>query len=325
MPEPLRRSWLLIPGSRSDLIEQSWTLEADVIIFDLEDLVHDTRKSEARAAIRNGLSQARKGGAEVFVRCDLELLYADLDAAVWPELTGIVLPKVIAVEQVSEAEAVLDRLEAERGVRRAGLVGEVNEADEPRTVENALEIHLALENAQGNHNALTLLQSSPRVRSVSLGRADLVMDLHPEPQGELHLLPHLMQRLVVVANTAGVVPIGAWWQANSRGLRATAEATLTSARLGRMAGFKGAICRDPEQVRALNEGFTPSADEVQEARALVQALAEARSQGRAYANVDGLLVDATLARAAQRIVELAEACAARDLAKSEAIGRVRVA
>jgi len=92
-----------------------------------------------------------------------------------------------------------------------------------------------------------------------------------------------------------------------------------------MAGFKGAICRDPEQVRALNEGFTPSADEVQEARALVQALAEARSQGRAYANVDGLLVDATLARAAQSIVELADACTARDLSKSAAVDRARVA
>ena len=42
------------------------------------------------------------------------------------------------------------------------------------------------------------------------------MDLRGEPNGELHLMPFLMQRLIVVAAATGVTPIGAWWQATSR-------------------------------------------------------------------------------------------------------------
>jgi citrate lyase subunit beta / citryl-CoA lyase len=256
--QQVRRSWLLIPAHRSDLVQQSDSFGADVVVFDLEDLVHDQRKAAARANVRQGIERARQGGAEVFVRCDLELLYADLEASVWRGLQGIILPKVSRIEQIREAEAILSSFEAERGVLQAGLLHEVNEFDEPRSVANSLEIQLALENAEGNQAAMELLESSPRIRSVSLGRADLVMDLREEPNGELHLLPFLMQRLIIIANTVGVVPIGAWWQAGSRGARATPELSRRAARRGWLAGFKGGWCLDPEQVPAFNAGFTPA-------------------------------------------------------------------
>src|SRR5207248_1850486 len=159
--------------------------------------------------IREGIERARRGGAEIFVRCDLELLYADLEASVWRGLEGIILPKVSSVEQVREAEELLAQFEAQRGVMRPGLVHEIDEFDEPRTIGNSLEIHLCLENAEGNQAAPQLLQSSPRICSASLGRADLVMDLRGEPDGELHLMPFLMQRLIILANASGVTPIGA--------------------------------------------------------------------------------------------------------------------
>ena len=274
----VRRSWLVIPGDRTDLIEQSQGFGADVVVFDLEDLVHDARKHAARAGIRDGIERARQGGAEVFVRCDLELLYADLEASVWRGLQGIILPKVSSAEQIHEAEDLLAHFEAERGVMQAGLLHEVNEFDEPRSVENSLEIHLSLENAEGNNAAWALITSSPRVRSVSLGRADLVMDLRGEPNGELHLMPFLMQRLIVVANATGVSPVGAWWRADSRGLRASADDTFESARLGRLAGFKGALCVEPEQVAALNRGFTPTDDEVRSAPVLTTWAAACRAR-----------------------------------------------
>jgi citrate lyase subunit beta/citryl-CoA lyase len=272
----VRRSWLLIPGHRSDLVGHADTFDADVVVFDLEDLVHDGRKPAARENVRAGIDRARQGGAEVFVRCDLELLYADLQASVWRGLQGIILPKVTKLAQIREAEDILTHFESERGVMQAGLLHEVNEFDEPRSVDNSLEVHLSLENAAGNQAALELLESSRRVRSVSLGRADLVMDLRGEPNGELHLMPFLLQRLVVLANVAGVSPIGAWWQGNSRGMRASAADTERSARLGRQAGFKGALCVEPEQVAALNRGFTPARNEDAELAAACQARDDAK-------------------------------------------------
>jgi len=280
----VRRSWLLIPGHRADLVAQADTFDADVIVFDLEDLVHDGRKPVARENVRSGIDRARQGGAEVFVRCDLELLYADLQASVWRGLQGIILPKVTSVAQIREAEEILTHFESERGVMQAGLLHEVNEFDEPRSVDNSLEIHLSLENAAGNEAALELLESSRRIRSVSLGRADLVMDLRGEPSGELHLMPFLMQRLVVLANVAGVSPIGAWWQGNSRGMRASVADTERSARLGRLAGFKGAMCVQPEQVAALNRGFMPSGNDDADWAAAGQARDDAKRAAAEWAS-----------------------------------------
>jgi len=312
----------MIPATHAEELARSWTFGADVVVIDLEDLVHDSRKHEARANVREGIEQARRGGAEVFVRSDLELLYADLEASVWRGLQGVILPKVSSVEQVREAEETLAYFEAEHGVMQAGLVGEVNEYDEPRTVENSLELHLALEDAKGNYAAEGLIAASPRVRSVSLGRADLVMDLRPEPSGELHLLPFLMQRLILLANAAGVSPIGAWWQGTSRGLRASPEDTLRAARLGRMAGFRGAPCVLPEQVAALNEGFSPSSDEVHQADRCVQAFERAAAAGQDCGEVDGVLVDGAAAAGARATLEWAEACRARDAFKAAAVERV---
>jgi citrate lyase subunit beta/citryl-CoA lyase len=283
----IRRSWLLIPAHRADLIDQLETCGADVVVLDLEDLVHDQRKFEARANVRAGIDRARRGGAEVFVRCDLELLYADLEAAVWRGLQGIVLPKVTSVDHIREAEEVLAHFETERGIMQAGLLHEINEFDEPRSTQNSLEIHLALENAEGNQAAMELIESSARIRSVSLGRADLVMDLRGEPNGELHLMPFLMQRLVIVAGATGVTPIGAWWGATSRGVRDTPDNTERAARLGWLAGCKGGLCVDLEQVVALNAGFSPAPEDgADDWLAACAARDEARRQAIAWARAE---------------------------------------
>ncbi|HTE85756.1 MAG TPA: aldolase/citrate lyase family protein [Dehalococcoidia bacterium] len=316
MPQQVRRSWLIIPATKPDLIERSGTFGADVIVFDLEDMVHESRKFEARARIKDGIAQARHGGAEVFVRCDLELLYADLEASVWRGLDGVILPKVSRVDEINDAEEILGRLELERGVVRAALAGEVNEADDARTLDNSLELHLSLENAKGNHDGLALMTASRRIRSVSLGRADLVMDLRPEPSGDLHLLPYLMQRLIIMAKTAGVTPIGAWWQSRSRGMRAGPEVTERAARLGRAAGFKGALCVDPDQVDALNRGFTPTLEEVDTARSIAEAFSDAEAAGRPYAQVGDALIDRAGAGASQACLDWAAECAAREAGKA---------
>src|SRR5260370_5704179 len=156
--ERVRRSWLLIPGHRSELVAQAPTFDAYVIVFDLEDLVHDGRKPAARDNVRAGIDRARQGGAEVFVRCDLELLYADLQASVWRGLQGIILPKVTTVAQIREAEETLAHFESERGIMQAGLPHEGNEFDQARTVDNSLEIHPSLEHTHGNQAAFDVVQ-----------------------------------------------------------------------------------------------------------------------------------------------------------------------
>ncbi len=262
MSYTVRRSWLIVPAHNDEALTEAAGSGADVVVLDLQDTVHESRKHEARVNVRGAIETVREAGAEVFVRSDVELMYADLDASVWRGLSGLVLPGVTSVEQVREADEILSRFEAERGVVKPPPVGEVREADDPRGPEQELEIHLSLDTGPGNWHAEDLIRASDRVKSISLGRADLVMDLREEPTGDLHLLPYLMQRLIIIASATGVEPVGAWWRATSRGLAASYDDTLQAAVTGRQAGFRGALCMRANQAEALNRGFTPSESEV---------------------------------------------------------------
>lgn len=236
-PSP-RRSWLLAPLSRSSCVDAALACEADVIVFDLVELVTERDKPAARAAARVAIQRAREAQRSCFVLVDPVLAYADLHACVWPGLNGVVVSRTESVAQIEEVDALLDRLEHERGI-----------------VEGTLEIVAALETAKGIHAAYEIAGASRRVRALTLARADVVMDLRPEPSGEIHLMPYLMQRLVIVAGALGVTPLGAWWRAPDRGLLATPENTYGAACRGKAMGFKGALCIRPNQVDGLNRGF----------------------------------------------------------------------
>ena len=316
MSRSVRRSWLIVPAHDADALTEAAGSSADVVVLDLQDTVHDSRKHDAREMVRDATSRMRGQGAEVFVRTDVELMHADLAASVWPGLTGIVLPGATSADQVREADRILGRLEQERGVVKPPPVGEVREADDPRGPDQALELHLCLDTGRGNWDAIDLIGASDRVKSVSLGRADLVMDLREEPSGDLHLMPYLMQRLIVIAAATRVQPIGGWWRATSRGLEAGYDETLEAAADGRRAGFWGVLCMRPLQADALNSGFTPSAKETAWASSAVDAFADAWTDGRPAAVVDGEAIDAPRAAIASKVLEWAGACQARDRSKA---------
>ena len=228
----MHRSWLIVPASDSARVAEAARSGADAVVLDLVELVAD--KAAARKAARSAIASVKTA---VYAQVDAGALEADLDACAWPGLAGVVISRVETARQVQDAAQRLDQLEKERGIAPG------------------VKIVAAVETAPGNHAAYEIARASPRVSALTLGRADLLMDLRPEPSGELHLMPYLMQRLVVVTAAAGVTPIGAWWRAPDRGLLATPENTRRAAERGRAIGFKGAMCLRPGQVEPLNRVY----------------------------------------------------------------------
>ena len=233
------RSWLLAPVSKPERVEQAARSGADAIVLDLAEFVAERDKQAARANFEAALRTALSGGARVFAQTEPAALDADLPACVRPGLAGVVISRAESPAQIRQADALLDRLERERAI-----------------APGSLQIVAALETAPGNHAAYEIACASRRVRAITLGRADLVMDLRPEPSDEIHLLPYLMQRLIIVAGAAGVAPIGAWWRAPDRGLLATPDNTYRAAQRGRAIGFKGAMCVRADQVDPLNRAYS---------------------------------------------------------------------
>jgi citrate lyase subunit beta/citryl-CoA lyase len=80
-----------------------------------------------------------------------------------------------------------------------------------------------------------------------------------------------------------------------------------SAERARRFGFSGATCVHPALVPALNEAFTPSAEEVGHARKLIAAEEKAAAQGRGSFTVDGKMVDVPVIDRARRLLRRYEA------------------
>jgi citrate lyase subunit beta/citryl-CoA lyase len=298
MDRLIRRSWIIVPSDDAPQIAQAAAAAADVLVLDLMEFVAETMKPAAREGLRETIQQVARGSAAVFVQVDKELLYADLSAAVWPGLTGVLMPRLESPQEVLEAASLLTRLEDKRGLR-----------------PGVLQIVAVLDTAKGNDAAMAIARANHRLCALTLGRADLVMDLRPEPSGEFHLMPYLMQRLITVANAAGIVPLGAWWRAPARGLLASPDDTYSAAVRGRRNGFKGALCLRPNQVESLNRGFTPAPDERQAARALIAAFEAGTQDGTAVMRVQDRIVDLATVTQARQLLDYADACAQLDAEK----------
>ncbi len=232
------RSWLVVPLSNPAAVARAAQSGADVVVLDLVEFLTDQQKADARAQVRAAVQQVRAAGPRVFVQTTPAAHEADLRASVCAELSGVVVSRAESAAQLRNIDKCLILLEKNKGIPAS-----------------AITIAAALETARGNQDAYEIITASPRVRAVTLGRADLVMDLRPEPSGDMHLMPYLMQRLIIIARAAGVTPLGAWWRAPDRGLLGTAENTLHAAQRGRAAGFKGALCLRAEQVASLNQAY----------------------------------------------------------------------
>ena len=307
-PSEVRRSWLLVPVSHPGRVSAAPSAGADVIVLDLTEFVAEHDKPAAREILRDCIAPAKAAGAEVFVQIDPELMLADLNAAVWPGLDGIVVSRAGTADQVRAIDSTISELESQRGM-----------------LPGSVDLVLCLETAMGNHDGFEIAAASSRTWGISLGRADLVMDLRAEPSGEIHLMQYLMQRLVTLASATGTVPLGAWWRFPDRGLLATPENTLAAAQRGRAIGFKGSFCVVDNQVRPLNEGFTPSEPEVAVAYGLLEAYTAATASGSiSTVSIDERVLTPDIVRQAENTVALAEACSTRDRFKAAAVDGVPI-
>src|SRR5246127_5178269 len=115
---PAWRSLLFVPVTAEKFVRSGADRGADGIILDLEDAVAPSEKERARTLIADAIPQVARNGADVLVRVNRpwRLLVRDLEAAVIPGVTAVLLTKVDSPEHVQACAQVVAELEAERGL-----------------------------------------------------------------------------------------------------------------------------------------------------------------------------------------------------------------
>ena len=122
---PLWRSMLYVPATSERFIQKAHERGADAIKIDLEDAVAPSEKPRARTLVRDVAVTVSKGGADVLVRINrpARMAVADLEASVWPEVMGLVLPKVDCADHVEYLTEIIDELEKNKRKMYAGSIG----------------------------------------------------------------------------------------------------------------------------------------------------------------------------------------------------------
>ena len=297
----IRRSNLMVPVTNPRFVEGAWRHNADAVTLDLEDGVVDHLKEEARHRAKDAIGLVSKGATEVFVRVNKPLVHADIEAAVWPGLTGIVLPRVASVEEVAEASEILGTMERRRGIP-----------------PGSLQLLLLLESAQGVWRVREIIRASPRVTQVGLDENDLSAALGITPLPDYDPYVYARGRMAIEATAAGVQPVGIIHPMGTRPRVIPFEEMQKLVTDAKNLGFKGVICPHPSWVEPVNAAFTPTESQVDYYKQVRQVFAQAVAAGTAAVPFQGRMIDVPVDEWAKVVLETAESCAARDAQKCAA-------
>jgi len=270
------RSFLFVPGDSERKLAKGPSSGPDGLILDLEDSVATDRKMIARDMVLTYLKSASRTGPKLYVRVnalDTSLTLGDLAVVMQGRPDGIVFPKCVGQANVDLLATYLDALEAREGIE-AGTTKILTIA-----TESAAAV-LALTAAPARH---------ARLIGHSWGGEDLMADLGalakgPSP-GEYDDTFRLARAVNLMASVAvGITAYDTVYPdiKNVAGLRAEA----TDAR--RM-GYGGKIAIHPDQVAIIHEVFTPTAEEVDWAKRVVDTFES--SPGSGVLTLDGKMLD----------------------------------
>ncbi|MGZ0188077.1 MAG: HpcH/HpaI aldolase/citrate lyase family protein [Alphaproteobacteria bacterium] len=289
---PVWRSMMFVPTVNEKFIEKAPGAGADAVILDLEDSIAASEKDRAREAVADVAKRLANQGLDVTVRINRpwRLAAKDIEAAVTPDVTALLLPMTDTAAHVREVANVVTEIEVEKGM----------------TVGHTFLCPL-IETAEGYLNAREIAFASPRMMSLSLGSEDFALSMGTVTDTDILL--GYKQHIVACARAAGIAPMGFIGSiAEFRDIEKL-QGMMT---LSKRAGFRGASCIHPNQVKVANATFGPSDAEVEEARKIITAYDEALARGEGAITVDGKMVDVPVADRMRAILEFADAIAARQ-------------
>ncbi|TWG94936.1 citrate lyase subunit beta/citryl-CoA lyase [Nocardioides sp. J9] len=281
-----RRASLCVPAGDDRKLHKALESGVDEVVVDLEDAVAVDDKERAREQL--GAFSWPEDRPRVVVRVNAigsPWCHRDLEAVAGIDaISAVVLPKVESRADVEFVERLLDGLEVELGRR------------EP------LAVQALVETAAGVLRLGDVVAGPKRLEALVVGYADLGASLGRSRALDQVAWRGIQDAFVLHARAAGVAAIDGPFLGV-----ADDEPFRTAVADAAALGFDAKWVIHPRQAAAVTEAFTPSPEQVDHARRVLQTLDEAAAAGRGAAVVDGALVDEAMAKDARHVLARAGA------------------
>ncbi|MES2860356.1 MAG: CoA ester lyase [Pseudomonadota bacterium] len=255
------RSLLFLPASNPRAVEKARGLACDLVVLDLEDSVAPDQKDAARAAAVEAVRAGGFGG-QVGVRVNaLSTPWgeADLEALIGLPLDWIVAPKV-------EDAGIIDAYDA----RMDETVSLCAMVETPRAM---LDLN-AIAGAGGSLKALMI------------GVNDLAATLGTGPATDREPLKPWLAMTVAAARAHGIIALDSVYNRLD-----DPEGFAAECAQGRLYGFDGKSLIHPNQIEACHAAFSPTAEEIAAARAIVDAFAAPGAEDVGAIRLNGAMVE----------------------------------
>lgn len=286
-----RRSVLYMPGSNARALEKAKTLAADGVILDLEDSVAPDAKEIARTQVTAAVKAGGFGRREVFIRIngvDSPWHAEDLAAAAHAAPDAILVPKVSSPDTLELVGRRLLDMHIDLKTRIWAMI------ETPLAIFNILSI------------AAEARDSETRLAGFVMGTNDLAKDTRARlVPGRAPMLPWLAT-CVAAARIHGIDILDGVY--NDIG---NAKGFVEECQQGVELGFDGKTLIHPNQIEPCNKTFSPSAEDVAQARKMIAAFDLPENKGKGVVSLDGRMVERLHADMARRTVAIAEAIEAR--------------
>jgi len=284
------RSLLFVPGDSEKKLTKSTSTSADALILDLEDSVAPERTSIARSMVAEFLNaHPKRTEQQLWVRINplqTPEALADLVAVMAGKPDGIMLPKPLNAQHAQQLDHYLSALEIREGL----------------TLGSTRIIPVATEVPGAVFDLSSYAGSSPRLLGLTWGAEDLATAVgatsNKDESGEFSFTYKLARSLCLLASAHAQIQAIDTLSVDFKNLQALARDVQGA----RREGFTGKLAIHPDQVDVINQGFTPSAQEISHAQSIIDAFAKASGAGAVQ--IDGKMVDKPHLTQALRLIDL---------------------
>lgn len=284
----LRRTMLYVPGNNPGMVRDAHIYGSDSIMLDLEDSISIKEKDAARMLVYQALKALDYGSTEVIVRVnDLNSPFGrdDFEAIVRAKPDGIRLPKTETPEDVQKADELITSIESRIGLEKG-----------------TIKLIAAVESALGVINAYRIAKASKRLIGIAIGAEDFVTDIRTSRSADGIELLAARGQILLAARAAGIDALDTVFSdVNDE------EGFVREVKLIKQMGFDGKSIINPRQIDIVHRIYTPSAEEVERAARIIEAIREAEKKGLGVINLDGKMIDKPVVERAERILRLHDA------------------
>ena len=271
---------MFVPGNRPNMLSKSINFSPDAYVPDLEDSVPDVEKDNARDFVASYIPKLASVGPLLIPRVnprDTGLMELDLAAVICPSTFAISVGKVRDANDVIDISKLVGIQEERAGLKHGHV-----------------KLVIWIEIAIGVVNAYEICSASQRTIAVAFGAEDFTNDMGVERTDDDSEVSYPRSVVAVAARAAGVQALDTPYVKFKDG-----DGLKDDVKNARKFGYKGKFAIHPSQIDIINLAFSPTAEEIREARRVIDSFADAEKLGKGSTSLEGKMIDIPIVKRAK--------------------------